>query len=247
MKATHLGRAACALCGLLLLVDMPQAMANVVISGTRLVYPANEREITIKLDNVGKEPALIQAWVDRGDPDSRADQADAPFLLTPPVVRISPGRSQTLRMTYTHEPLPQDVESVFWLNVLDVPPLPKDVDSNYVQLAYRSRIKVFFRPDGVKGFAEETPAAISWTLVPHGKGFALRGQNPTAFSASYNETALLVGGKTYGSEGGMIPARGTYDFPLQGLQSRPAAGATVRYQWLNDYGAATSVETRLAD
>lgn len=247
MKTCLLCRAALALGGFLLFTCMNPAAANVVIAGTRVVYPANEREITIKLDNVGNEPALIQAWVDTGNPDSRPDQANAPFLLMPPVARISPQRSQTLRMTYTHDPLPQDVESVFWLNVLDVPPLPKSADSNFMQVAFRSRIKVFFRPEGLKGYAEDTPAAITWTLVAKGKGFALRGTNPTVFNASYNKTELLVGGKIYSSKGGMIPARGTFEFPLEGLQDRPQGSATVRYEWLNDYGAAKAVETRLAN
>ncbi len=247
MKASLLCRAALALVGFLLFACINPAKANVVIAGTRVVYPANEREITIKLDNVGSEPALVQAWVDSGNPDSRADQANAPFLLMPPVARISPQRSQTLRMTYTHDPLPHDVESVFWLNVLDVPPLPKNADSNFMQVAFRSRIKVFFRPEGLKGYAEDTPAAITWTLVESGNGFALRGTNPTVFSASYNKTELLVGGKTYSSKGGMIPARGAFEFPLEGLQSRPQGSATLRYEWINDYGAAKLVETRLGN
>jgi len=246
MNTSFIVQAAGALFSALLLANPIPVMANVVIGGTRVVYPAKEREITLKLDNAGNEAALVQAWVDRGDPESRADQADAPFLLMPPVARIGAQRSQTLRMTYTHDPLPQDVESVFWLNVLDVPPLPKNADSNFVQLAYRSRIKVFFRPEGLKGFAEDTPAAVTWSLVPDGKGFALRGKNPTAFSASYNKTELIVGNQTYTSKGGMIVPHGTYAFPLQGLQSLPSGGATVRYEWLNDYGAAKSVETRLA-
>lgn len=247
MKTSLLCRAALALGGFLLFTSVSPASANVVIGGTRLVYPANEREITVKLSNGGDEPALVQAWVDSGNPDSRADQADAPFLLMPPVARISPQRSQTLRMTYTHDPLPQDVESVFWLNVLDVPPLPKNAESNFMQVAYRSRIKVFYRPEGLKGYAEDTPAAITWTLVAKDKGFALRGTNPTVFSASYNKTQLLVGGKTYSSKGGMIPARGTFEFPLEGLQSHPQGGATVSYEWLNDYGTAKSGETKLGN
>ncbi|MBC2680751.1 fimbrial biogenesis chaperone [Pseudomonas baltica] len=245
MKTSFIVRAASAVFSVLLLADSTPAMANVVIAGTRVVYPAKEREITIKLDNAGNEAALVQAWVDRGDPESRADQADAPFLLMPPVARIAAQRSQTLRMTYTQDRLPQDVESVFWLNVLDVPPLPKSADSNFVQLAYRSRIKVFFRPEGLKGFAEDTPAAITWSLVPDGKGFALRGRNPTAFSASYNKIELVVGNQTYTSKGGMIGPHDTYEFRLPGLQSLPRGNAMVRYEWLNDYGAAKSVETRL--
>ncbi|WP_442513797.1 fimbria/pilus periplasmic chaperone [Pseudomonas promysalinigenes] len=245
MNMCHYYRAAMALGGLLLLSVINTASANVIISGTRVIYPANEREITIKIDNAGNEPALVQAWVDSGNPDSRADQADAPFLLMPPVARISPQRSQTLRMTYTRDPLPQDVESVFWLNVLDVPPLPKSADNNFMQVAFRSRIKVFFRPAGLKGYAEDTPAAVTWKLVRNGTGFALQGTNPTVFSASYNKTELLVDGKTFSSEGGMIPARGVFDFPLEGLHVRPKGTATVRYQWVNDYGSAKWVETSL--
>ncbi|PYB80643.1 fimbria/pilus periplasmic chaperone [Pseudomonas soli] len=245
MKTCRTCLAAMALGGLLLLSAISTASANVVIAGTRVVYPANEREITVKLDNAGNEPALVQAWVDSGNAGSRADQADAPFLLMPPVARISPQRSQTLRMTYTRDSLPQNVESVFWLNVLDVPPLPKSADNNFVQVAFRSRIKVFFRPEGLKGYPEDTPSAVTWKLVQNGEGFALRGTNPTVFSASYNKTELLIGGKTYSSKGGMIPARGVFDFPLEGLLARPQADATVRYEWINDYGSAKSVEAKL--
>lgn len=245
MKAILLCRNVLVVGGLLLTTCMNTASANVVIGGTRVVYPASEREITIRLDNAGDEPALVQSWVDSGNPESRADQANAPFLLMPPVARISPKRSQTLRMTYNQDPLPQDVESVFWLNVLDVPPVPKNIDSNFIQVAYRSRIKIFFRPEGLKGYAGDTPAAITWKLVPSGKGFALRGTNPTVFSASYNKVELLVGSKVYAGKGGMIPARGTFEFPLEGLQSNPQGSGNVRYEWVNDYGSSKTAETKL--
>ncbi|WP_349973421.1 fimbria/pilus periplasmic chaperone [Pseudomonas caspiana] len=247
MKTSFLKRAVCALCSAFFVIGISPVSANVVISGTRVVYPASEREITLKLDNVGQEPSLVQVWIDRGDPQSRPDQADAPFLLTPPIVRISAGRSQTLRITYTHDPLPTDVESVFWLNVLDVPPNPKNADSNFIQLAYRSRIKLFYRPEQLKGYAEDAPAAVSWKLVPTANGVVLRGSNPSAFSVSYNKTELVVAGKTYSSKGGMIPPRGVQDFPLEELKSIPSGALTLRYEWINDYGSSKSVETRLSN
>lgn len=247
MKTSYFKRAAWALCSLFFVMEISPVSANVVISGTRVVYPANEREITLKLDNAGQEPSLVQAWIDRGDPQSRPDEADAPFLLTPPIVRISAGRSQTLRITYTHEPLPNDVESVFWLNVLDVPPTPKNTDTNYVQLAYRSRIKMFYRPEQLQGYAEDAPALVKWKLVPVASGFALRGTNPSPFSVSYNKTELVSAGKTYSSQGGMIPPRGVQDFPLEDLKSMPSGVLTLRYEWINDYGSNKSVDTRLSN
>ncbi len=41
-----------------------QAQANVVISGTRLIYPAKDWEITVKTTNMGKEPSMVQVWID---------------------------------------------------------------------------------------------------------------------------------------------------------------------------------------
>ena len=34
-----------------------QALAGVVITGTRLIYPADQKEITVKLNNNGTQPA----------------------------------------------------------------------------------------------------------------------------------------------------------------------------------------------
>ncbi|EXF95617.1 molecular chaperone EcpD [Pseudomonas fluorescens HK44] len=247
MKALSIRRAMTAICSIMLAFVMLPSNANVVISGTRVVYPAKEREVTIKLDNAGKEPALVQVWVDCGNPKSLPDTADAPFLLTPPIVRIAAGGAQTLRMTYTHDALPQDVESVFWLNVLDVPPLPKAAESNFVQLAYRSRIKVFYRPVNLRGFPEDAPAAVTWTWVRTDQGIALRGHNPTSFNVSYNKTTLTLAGKSYSSKGGMIGPGASEDFILDGLDSTPAKAASVRYEWINDYGAAVIADTRLAN
>lgn len=40
----------------------PVAQANVVIAGTRVIYPADQREVTLRLDNRGELPALVQVW-----------------------------------------------------------------------------------------------------------------------------------------------------------------------------------------
>ncbi|WP_251677901.1 fimbria/pilus periplasmic chaperone [Escherichia coli] len=66
------------------------------------------------------------------------------LLLPPPINRVDPGKGQTLRVTFTDLPLPTDRESVFWLNVLEIPTRyePKSND-NYLQVAFRTRIKLF--------------------------------------------------------------------------------------------------------
>lgn len=123
-----------------------QAHASVVISGTRVVFPSNEREVTIKLTNDGKTPALVQTWIDAGDQNASPETINVPFTLTPSMFRMEPNKGQTLRMIYTNEPLPTDKESLFWLNVLEIPPKANDgADRNELQIALRTRIKIMFR------------------------------------------------------------------------------------------------------
>ncbi len=74
----------------------------------------------------------------------------APFIVLPPIVRIEPGKGQSWRLVFNGSRLPQDRESLFWFNLLDIPPEPKNGKTdNYLQLAIRSRIKLFYRPAGV--------------------------------------------------------------------------------------------------
>jgi hypothetical protein len=57
-----------ALTAVALALCMVGAHASVVINGTRVIYPSDEREVTVKLSNEGSLPALVQAWLDDGDP-----------------------------------------------------------------------------------------------------------------------------------------------------------------------------------
>jgi len=97
-------------------------LASVTITGTRVIYPAGEKEITVRLQNKGVLPALVQSWIDSGDANQPLDEIRVPFVLMPPVSRIEAHGSQTLRLMFTGDNLPADKESVFWLNVLDIPP-----------------------------------------------------------------------------------------------------------------------------
>ncbi|AKA23490.1 molecular chaperone [Pseudomonas chlororaphis] len=215
-----------------------QAVAGVVITGTRLIYPASQKEITVKLNNNGVRPALIQSWVDSGDVESSPTSSKAPFVLSPPVSRIDPGKGQSLRLMFTGSALPANKESVFWLNVLEIPPKAEGpVDLNVLQMAFRSRIKIFYRPDSLPGKPAEAIEQLQWSLTRQGQGYALQAYNPTAFHVSQVELALVAGTQRYPSEDGMIGPGQTRQFPLPTLKALPGAGAQVEFNAINDYGA----------
>ncbi|WP_245209007.1 fimbrial biogenesis chaperone [Serratia fonticola] len=224
-----------------------QVQANVVISGTRLVYPAKDREITVKTTNMGKEPSMVQVWIDRGDPNSRADTANAPFLVTPPLVRIDPNKGQAFRVVFTGEALPKDRESIFWFNLLDVPPQPKDAEANVMQVAYRSRIKLFYRPEGLAGNPVKAAESLTWARGTAGKnGVELQVRNNSPFYVSLSTVTLKSGSTVFkDAEGKTLAPFSTQNITLKGTGAFPAGQINVTYSWVNDYGAAVTQTTPL--
>uniref|UniRef100_UPI003BEF0907 fimbrial biogenesis chaperone n=1 Tax=Burkholderia arboris TaxID=488730 RepID=UPI003BEF0907 len=223
-----------------LLAGLPMARASVVISGTRVIYPAEEREISVKLSNEGDTPALVQVWLDAGDPKPQPDEANVPFTLTPPLFRMDPKKGQTLRLIYTGQPLPQDKESVFWLNVLEVPPKTQATDENIMKLAFRYRIKVFFRPKRLPENSDAAATKLQWRLVRKGSDAELRVDNSGVYHVTIVKMEVGIDGKTYQNNvGGMVAPRDGLNFSLNEA-GRPfvATGQSgVKYRYLNDYGA----------
>ena len=95
--------------------------AGIVIGGTRVVYISNNADKSISVfSKEEKIPYLIQSWV---DPFNKDDKSKAPFTVIPPVSRLEPGQEKVLRILHTKGmSLPDDRESVFWLNIKNIPP-----------------------------------------------------------------------------------------------------------------------------
>ncbi|EBM9948699.1 fimbria/pilus periplasmic chaperone [Salmonella enterica subsp. enterica serovar Give] len=213
--------------------------ASVVIGGTRVIYPANEREVTVKLTNEGKAPVLVQSWLDKGDINTSPDNINVPFILTPPINRINAEKSQTLRVSYSGGTLPSDRESVFWLNVLEIPQTKADAAPNRLQVAFRSRIKFFYRPAGLKGDATEAARTLSWSI----KNGRLSAENRSSFYVSLVSVTVSHAGKKTSIGGEMIKPFGSQDFSVK--PATLSAGDNVTYEYVNDWGAVKSQVTTL--
>ena len=218
------------------------AYASIVIGGTRVVYNEGAREVSVQLDNNGDLPSLVQSWVDAGNLDSSPEDSDTPFVLTPPIARVNAHSGQALRIAFTGatQPLPTDRETVFWLNVLDIPPEPTNLTAsgkNFIQLAFRSRIKMFYRPKGLPGSANEAADALQWRLGRSDKGHAaLLVTNSTPYHVSMTAVNAVAGQKSIAlaPQGYMLAPGEKHAFEL------PKDGATtpasVNYSAINDFG-----------
>lgn len=118
-----------------------------IITGTRIIYPSDAESMAVQLTNNSKTASLVQSWIDSGDEYSTPENSDAPFYLSPPIVKIEGLQGQQLKIKKIDKALSHYVESVFYLNVLDIPKRPDTAKGkNAIQLATRSRIKIFYRP-----------------------------------------------------------------------------------------------------
>lgn len=235
--------ALCAMC----LGLATQSHASVVIAGTRVVYNQSDSEVTVKLTNNGKLPGLVRVWLDQGDPNAKPEAIEVPFIIQPPIMRLDPGKSQTLRIRSTGDALPADTESVLYLNVLEVPPKPTgdEATANQLQLAFRTRIKFFYRPAALREPAADAPGRIVWHLKRDGGKSEIVATNPTQYHVSFDRIQLTDGAHTAEFvDGGMVAPGATQVFPLRG--ELPGSHAKVHYTSINDYGGPQEGDAALA-
>lgn len=233
-----LGVAALALAG-----SLAPAQASVVIAGTRVVFPAAAGETTVRLTNEGTLPALVEAWIDDGDPHSTPETAKVPFLVTPPLARMDPGKGQSLRIVFTGQALPADHESLYWLNVLEIPPKPKATPGeaqNTLQFAVRSRLKLFYRPANLPGDPLTAGKQVTFKAVAAGTGFALEAHNPTPYYVTITALTVQAGSAKETSDGGMVAPNASLKLALKNAHAAPAAGSAIDYTVINDFGAGSA-------
>ncbi|MEO3989889.1 fimbrial biogenesis chaperone [Pseudocitrobacter cyperus] len=216
---------------LTLIITSFSSLANVIISNTRVIYPEDQKETTVQLINRGTSPALIQAWLDENDPNSTPETAQVPFLLTPPVVKIEGDSGQQLRIRFTGAAgsLPQNKESVYYLNVLDIPPKQENLDGkNLMQIAIKSRIKVFYRPANLKIAVSDLHTYLSFNA----QGNQLIASNNAPYFASI--ATISAHGKALIREPVMIAPFSTLTI---GTTEPVSGGQALDILLVDDYGS----------
>ncbi|HAV8072235.1 TPA: fimbrial chaperone [Escherichia coli] len=226
-----------ALCFATCLAFSSSAIADIVISGTRVIYTSVQKSVNVRLENKGNNPLLVQSWLDTGDDNAEPGSINVPFTAT----RIDGKRGQTIKLMYTgSSALPKDRESVFWFNVLEVPPKPdaeKMANQSMLQLAFRTRIKLFYRPEGLTGIPSDATAALKWSWTTSGGKAALRVVNPTPFYVSFSSGDLVASGKRYPLDVKMIAPLGEDVITVNSLSSK-VSSAKVHFFAINDFGGA---------
>jgi chaperone protein EcpD len=242
---TVLARWLHAVAAALLLAAAPSAGAAVSVQGTRVVFLEEEGETLVRLSNLGASPVLTQAWIDEGDSSAKPSTLRLPLTLSPPVARIDPGGVQVLRIFQTAGGLPEDRESLLWLNVLEIPPKHSaqgQETGNTLQFAFRTRIKLFYRPKPLQESPETAHEKLHLELTSQGGLPALRARNHSAYHLTFRQLLIRLAADSpvlarLGPSAERMVAPGqSLVLPLKAASPALLHGARAFYTLIDDYG-----------
>ena len=114
---------------------------------------------------------------------------------------------------------------------------------NQLQLAFRTRIKFFFRPDGLKGTPGDAAKGLTWTQKKDGNAIKLVAHNSSPYNISVSTVTFKTGPKTYEVIHQAVAPFSDAVMTIKGLAS--VENGSVEYDAINDYGGTDHYETGL--
>lgn len=217
----------CCWMGILILAAVSTStQAGVSLDRTRLIITGKDSSASANLSNTSPDiPFLAQSWVE----DSKGTKISSPLLVLPPLQRINGGQKGVARVTKTDgiNQLPQDRESLFYLNVREIPPKPDK--PNVLQLAMQSRIKLFYRPTAI---IPKTKSEVWQDQVVFQKtANKMMAHNPTPYYVTIISLTRSGGSKITDFPGIMIAPKSDKEFSI----TDPGV-SDFAMMYVNDYG-----------
>lgn len=201
---------------------------GIQLGRTRVIYDANKKEASLPLINSEKElPWLIQSWVLNADNKTRA-----PFIITPPLFRLDPKSEQTLRIMKSENITQTNVESLYYLIVRMIPASDRqNQQSNVLNIIYKTQIKLFYRPKGLEGSADDACKNLHFSQ----SGKQLTIENTSHFYTVFS--SLTLGSSKVQAD--MVAPQSSVTLPL----NAPIATSSASWHCINDYGGETVAYT----
>lgn len=142
-------------------------MSLVRLGASRLLYDPDSNGATLTVTNPHNYPILIQSQVLT---ENKKDKA--PFIVTPPLMRLDGQQSSRLRIARTGGTFRNDGETLQWLCVKGIPSKAGDQwakkgekkgpVSRNLQLSINNCIKLLVRPGGLKKYPDDSDSRLKW-------------------------------------------------------------------------------------
>ncbi|MHC8346670.1 fimbrial biogenesis chaperone [Pseudomonas sp. RT6P73] len=222
---------------------LEEANAGVMAQSTRVIYLEGQKERTLMVANTNAYPVLVQVWVNRGEETLAPQSTLTPMIVLPPVFRLQPGALQGVRLMFNGDPLPGDRESVFWLNLYEVPPTRAKAPSMAAKIAVamNTQMKVFYRPKALATTVNDLGSALRFGLQKSASTSCLMVRNPTPYHVSFASLGLLKRGQELlvsPAHDMMTPPLSERCYALPQVHSFEAPNSQVRFTLIDDAGHA---------
>jgi chaperone protein EcpD len=222
-------------CGLAIAVlgAVSTLQAAVQALATRVIYDGSNAAATLNLKNNADQPYMVQTWLEdsQGQPSK-----NLPMVVVPPLLRIDAGKESVLRFIYAGQGLASDRETLFWINIQEIPPKPKQ--DNTLQLAIHTRLKLFYRPKHIQTSLEDAVKQLVWSR----EGQHLKLYNPSPLHVTIGVVKLEGQSQALKNLDADMVAPGQ---SIQVLKQLPAQTKQLSFSYINDYGGATQVDAVL--
>ncbi|MEQ0876892.1 fimbria/pilus periplasmic chaperone [Enterobacter vonholyi] len=215
---------------LIIFAFLPVARAVVNVEGTRVIIHQGELSASLTLSNSEKQPTMVQIWSDNGDPLTPPEKTTAPLIAVPPVFSMKPGEVRVVQIMLTSTGiLSKDKESLFWLNIYQIPPNTAGVSGvMQVVLPLRLRMKVFIRPEGVDDPVEQDGNKLLFSLQSTQNGQNIVVKNPTPWHMTLTNMSFMG----TGIGGVIVEPVSSVSIPVElGKGAQP-----LKYELINDHG-----------
>ncbi|BCX68052.1 fimbrial biogenesis chaperone [Pseudomonas izuensis] len=216
---------------LMLAAHIPVTQAALTIGATRVVFDSDKRSTSVIVANPSNRPFAVQTWVNTASDD---DTTAVPFIPSPPLFRLNPGKEQQVQINGLPNKLPPDRESLFYFNVQEIPQAEAN-DGNVLNIALRTRIKLFYRPSQLKDNPIARLKDLQWSIKNVGGQPHLVVNNPTPFHVSFIRLDVTGNGQSHAVQNAtMVEPLGNQSYPLNGF--KPNNNLQVVFSAINDYG-----------
>lgn len=205
---------------LLILLYSSCACSAIQIERSRVIYSGDHKSAALEIHNESKDNYIVQSWL-----DDDAGKSEKTMVVTPPLLKLLPDQSATLRFVYSGSGLPADRESVIWINVQEIPPRAKE--PNVMQLAVRTRLKLFYRPVALRTTLKEEVQKLKINALHD--GIVINNNGPMHISLG-QLTIRNASGKEQAISAPMISPFSQTNIPF------PKGSRVVSLTYINDYG-----------
>ncbi|CAH0530405.1 fimbria/pilus periplasmic chaperone [Vibrio hippocampi] len=157
---------------LLLFIPLP-LWAAFSLDGTRFVYHETAKSMEVQVTNSEERDYGGQVWVENYTHSAQ----ESYFAIYPALFKIG-GQSVQQVKFINIAPLSKDQESLFYINVQEIPPIASDNQmNNAIAIAITTKVKLFYRPESLK--KDRPSAEKNITARRTAKGIVL--ENPTPY------------------------------------------------------------------